>query len=102
MPPALPGEFSFASSGTCVATAGREKCLDHDRRRGYGEDSGDPRWRQHLERLRHSAPEFAQRWRFSVAFRDARHGIVAGAISIRPIPITRARPLRMTAVEPGH
>ena len=39
--------------------AGREKCLDHHGWRGFGQNSGDSRWRT-LERLRHPTPQFAQ------------------------------------------
>ena len=54
MPPALPGEVSFASSGTCVTTQGGRNAWiatgGADDRQGPCHD----RSREHLERVRHS------------------------------------------------
>ena len=62
MPPALPGEASFASSGTCVATQGGQNAwiaTAVDDREGPGHE----RRRRHLERVQHSAGELAERGR---------------------------------------
>jgi len=57
---------------------GREKCLDHNRRLDHGENPRHQRRRQYLERIRHSARQFASAGGFTVAFRNPWHGIVGG------------------------
>ncbi|HYU46070.1 MAG TPA: hypothetical protein VEK84_07820 [Terriglobales bacterium] len=78
MPPALPGEFSFASSGTCVATQG---AMDAWIATGGAttarilatRDGGDT-WNAFDTPLVSSPSAGA----FTVAFRDPLHGIVGG------------------------
>jgi len=79
LPPALPGEAGFASSGTCVATQGENRAWI-----GTGgaapaarilatKDGGD-HWVAHDTPLRGSPSAGI----FSVEFRDASHGVVGG------------------------
>ncbi len=78
MPPALSGEASFSSSGTCITTARMAKRLDYHRRLKRRTDPGDSGWRRHVECVRYSAVSNANAGGFSVAFRDPWHGIVGG------------------------
>jgi photosystem II stability/assembly factor-like uncharacterized protein len=78
MPPALPGEFSFASSGTCVATEGRKNAWITTGGASVARilatrDGGDT-WNAYDTPLV-SSPSAGG---FTVAFRDSRHGIVGG------------------------
>ncbi|MBI3474736.1 MAG: oxidoreductase [Acidobacteria bacterium] len=78
MPPALAGEFSFASSGTCVATQGKRNAWITTggatvARILATRDGGDT-WNAYDTPLV-SSPSAGG---FSVAFRDAWHGIVGG------------------------
>ncbi|MFT3917351.1 MAG: oxidoreductase [Anaeromyxobacteraceae bacterium] len=78
MPPALPGEAGFASSGTCAATQGR--------RNGWfvtggvapariiATRDGGESWTAYTSPI----PGSPSGGNFSVAFRDGRHGAVAG------------------------
>ena len=77
-PAALPGEAFFASSGTCVATEGKKNAWAvtggaSQSRAMVTRDGGDT-WKAYNLPLRSSPSAGA----FSVAFRDARHGIVGG------------------------
>jgi photosystem II stability/assembly factor-like uncharacterized protein len=78
MPPALPGEFSFASSGTCVATQGAQNAWIATggatvARILATRDQGDT-WNAYDTPLV-SSPSAGG---FTVAFRDPWHGIVGG------------------------
>ncbi len=78
MPPALPGEFSFASSGTCVATQGARNAWiatggATTARILATRDAGDT-WNAYDTPLV-SSPSAGG---FTVAFRDPWHGIVGG------------------------
>jgi len=78
MPPALPGEASFAASGTCVATQGKDNAWIATggvvpARILATRDGGDT-WNAYATPLVASPSAGA----FSVDFRDARHGIVGG------------------------
>ncbi len=78
MPPALPGEFSFASSGTCVATQGLRNAWiatggASSARILATRDGGDT-WNAYDTPLLSSPSAGA----FTVAFRDPWHGIVGG------------------------
>ena len=78
LPPALDGESSFASSGTCVAAQGKSNAWivtgGATRARVLAtEDRGDT-WNAYDSPLRGSPSAGI----FSVAFRDARHGIIGG------------------------
>jgi photosystem II stability/assembly factor-like uncharacterized protein len=78
LPPALPGEASFASSGTCVATQGERNAWiatggSSTARILTTKDGGDS-WKAFETPLLSSPTAGA----FTVAFRDALHGIVGG------------------------
>lgn len=78
MPPALPGEASFAASGTCVATQGGRNAWiatggSTIARILSTRDGGDT-WNAYATPLVSSPSAGA----FTVAFRDPRHGIVGG------------------------
>jgi photosystem II stability/assembly factor-like uncharacterized protein len=78
MPPALPGEFSFASSGTCVATEGDSNAWivtgGGTSARALVTRDGGNTWNAYDTPLVSSGSAGA----FTVAFRDGRHGIVGG------------------------
>lgn len=77
--PALAGEAGFASSGTCIATAGERHAwfaaggVDPAARIFATSDGGN-HWQAFTTPLRGSPSAGI----FSVAFRDRRHGIIAG------------------------
>jgi len=78
LPTALPGEFSFASSGTCVATQGKDNAWIvtggvSPSRVLVTRDGGDT-WRAFSSPLRGSPSAGI----FTVAFRDAFHGMIGG------------------------
>lgn len=78
MPPALPGEASFSSSGTCVATQGSQNAWiatgGSTIARILATKDGGNTWSAHDTPLVSSPSAGA----FTVAFRDAMHGIVGG------------------------
>ena len=51
MPPALPGEASFSSSGTCITTEGWQNAWIATGGSTRGQDPGHARWRRHLGRV---------------------------------------------------
>jgi photosystem II stability/assembly factor-like uncharacterized protein len=78
MPPALPGEASFAASGTCIATQGWGNAwittgASTEARILATQDGGDT-WNAYDTPLEVSASGGG----ISVAFRDAWHGVVGG------------------------
>jgi photosystem II stability/assembly factor-like uncharacterized protein len=78
MPPALPGEASFSSSGTCIATEGRRNAWiatggSTIARILATRDGGDT-WKAYDTPLLSSSSAGG----LSVAFRDAWHGILGG------------------------
>jgi photosystem II stability/assembly factor-like uncharacterized protein len=78
MPPALPGEASFAASGTCIATQGSENAWittggSTSARILATRDGGDT-WNAYDTPLEVSASGGG----VSVAFRDPMHGVVGG------------------------
>lgn len=78
LPPALTGEFSFASSGTCVATQGSKNAWiatgGASPSRVLATRDGGDNWNAYESPLRGSPSAGV----FSVAFRDPRHGIIGG------------------------
>jgi photosystem II stability/assembly factor-like uncharacterized protein len=78
MPPALPGEFSFASSGTCIATQGIRNAWivtgGAATARILATRDGGDNWNAYDTPLV-SSPSAGG---FTVAFRDPWHGIVGG------------------------
>lgn len=78
MPPALPGEFSFAASGTCVATRGGQTAWiatgGSPTARVLATRDGGDTWNAYDTPLVSSGSAGA----FTVAFRSPWHGIVGG------------------------
>jgi len=78
LPPALPGEFSFASSGTCVATQGAKNAWittgGATVARVLATRDGGNTWNAYDTPLLSSASAGG----FTVAFRDPWHGMVGG------------------------
>jgi len=78
LPPALAGEFSFASSGTCVAAQGKKNAWivtgGVSPSRVLATDDRGETWNAYSSPLRGSPSAGI----FSVAFRDAQHGIIGG------------------------
>ena len=78
LPPALPGEASFSSSGTCIATEGKENAWvttgGSSTARILATRDGGNTWNAYDTPLVSNASAGG----FSVAFRDALHGIVGG------------------------
>lgn len=96
IPPALPGEGAFAASGTCLTVYG-----DFDvwlasgggsvARLYHSSDRGRT-WTVHDTPIRAGVPSAGI---FSVAFRDARHGVIAGGDYQQPA--LRGRNLAVTS-----
>jgi photosystem II stability/assembly factor-like uncharacterized protein len=78
LPPALAGESSFASSGTCVAAQGKNNAWivtgGASPSRVLATQDGGNTWTAYASPLRGSPSAGI----FSVAFRDASHGIIGG------------------------
>ena len=78
LPPALPGEASFSSSGTCIATQGQENAWvttgGSSIARILATRDGGNTWNAYDTPLVSNANAGG----FSVAFRDAVHGVVGG------------------------
>ena len=78
MPPALPGEASFSSSGTCITTFGKNQAWittgGSSISRILATRDGGNTWNAYDTPLVSNASAGG----FSVAFRDAAHGIVGG------------------------
>ena len=78
LPTALPGEAQFAASGTCVAAQGRRNAWivtgGASPSRVLATVDGGDTWNAYDSPLRGSPSAGI----FSVAFRDARHGIIGG------------------------
>lgn len=79
LPAAQPGEAAFAASGTCVATLGARRAWiatgGAPLARVLSTIDGGQSWAAHATPIAHGT---ATSGNFSVAFRDRRHGIVAG------------------------
>ena len=78
MPPALPGEASFAASGTCITTQGEENAWiatgGSSIARILATTDGGDSWNAYDTPLTSNASAGG----ISVAFRDASHGVVGG------------------------
>ena len=78
LPPPLDGEFSFASSGTCVATQGKSNAWivtgGASPSRVLATKDGAETWNAYASPLRGSPSAGI----FTVAFRDASHGMIGG------------------------
>jgi photosystem II stability/assembly factor-like uncharacterized protein len=85
LPPALPGEGGFAASGTCLAVQGTSHVWIATGGAAAGRlyhsaDRGET-WTVHDTPLRAGVPSAGV---FSAAFRDARHGVIAGGDYEKP------------------
>jgi photosystem II stability/assembly factor-like uncharacterized protein len=95
LPAALPGEGSFAASGTCVATQGSKRAwiatgaagLPVPARILATTDGGDT-WAAYNTPILQDAGTSGV---FSVAFRDGRHGILGGGDFAKTTPAITAR-----------
>jgi len=85
LPPALPGEGSFAASGTCVQTIGSQTVVvgtgAGGKARFLRSDDRGATWRIVETPVDHSSPTAGLA---SVAFSDGRHGVVAGGDMASP------------------
>lgn len=85
LPPTLPGEAAFAASGTCLATQGRSNVWigtgGGARARVFRSTNRGRSWSV-VDVPVHAGN--ASSGIFSVAFRDARHGVVVGGDYLRP------------------
>ncbi len=102
MPPALPGEASFSSSGTCVATQGTSNAWiatgGSSIARILATTDGGNTWAAYDTPL-HSSPSAGG---FTVAFRDASNGILGGGDLGPSTPPRQPRPQpHMTAATLG-
>jgi len=79
LPAAQSGEAAFASSGTCVATQGDDRAWiatgGADKARILATTDGGNTWNEYRTPIVQGTPASGV---FSVAFRDAQHGILAG------------------------
>jgi photosystem II stability/assembly factor-like uncharacterized protein len=79
LPPAQPGEAAFAASGTCVDTFGENRAWIATgaaaRARILATTDGGDTWRSYSTPIVQGTPASGI---FTVEFRDARHGILAG------------------------
>ncbi len=94
MPPALPGEFAFAASGTCLVTQGTDAWFatgGGDRARVFRSTDGGRTWTAYDTPVR-SGPTAGI---YSLAFRDRLHGIAVGGDYT--MPETAPRALAVTA-----
>jgi len=86
LPPALQGEGGFAASGTCLAVQGSSHVWiatgGAASARVYHSADRGATWTVHDAPLRAGVPSAGV---FSVAFRDARHGVIAGGDYEKPV-----------------
>ena len=78
LPPAKDGEGAFAASGTCITTQGRNNVwfvTGGSAARVFRSSDAGKTWSVSETPIMHGA---ASAGIFSVAFRDARHGVIAG------------------------
>jgi photosystem II stability/assembly factor-like uncharacterized protein len=96
IPPALPGEGAFAASGSCLTVLGeRDVWLGSGGAsvaRVYHSPDRGRTWSVHDTPIRAGAPSAGI---FSVAFHDARHGVIAGGDYQQPT--LRGRNLAVTS-----
>jgi photosystem II stability/assembly factor-like uncharacterized protein len=96
IPPALAGEGGFAASGTCLAVFGSADVWlasgGASVARVYHSPDRGRTWTVHDTPIRAGAPSAGI---FSVAFRDARHGVIAGGDYQQPT--LRGRNLAITS-----
>jgi photosystem II stability/assembly factor-like uncharacterized protein len=96
IPPALAGEGGFAASGTCLAVYGSSDVWlasgGAAMARVYHSPDRGRTWTVHDTPIRAGAPSAGI---FSIAFRDARHGVVAGGDYQQPT--LRGRNLALTS-----
>ncbi|MFC7527285.1 WD40/YVTN/BNR-like repeat-containing protein [Actinoplanes sp. GCM10030250] len=85
MPDALPGEFAFAASGTCLVSAGRHAWFatggDATARVFHSRDGG-----RNWTVIDSPLPSGPTKGIYSLAFRDTRHGLAVGGDYDAPAP----------------
>ena len=84
MPPAVPGEGAFAASNSCLTTQGKKNAwfvTGGSAARVFRSTDGGRSWRVSETPILHGA---ASAGVFSVAFQDARHGVIAGGDYAQP------------------
>ncbi|QDV36384.1 WD40/YVTN/BNR-like repeat-containing protein [Tautonia plasticadhaerens] len=82
MPEALPGEGAFAASGTCLVVHGdRHAWFGTSGGRVFRSDDRGRTWAAHETPIRSDSPASGV---FSLAFRDAEHGVAVGGDYERP------------------
>lgn len=75
-PPALPNEGAFAAGGTClIATGKQDAWLVSSAARVYHSTDRGRTWTFTTAPIRHDGPSAGA---FSIAFSDARHGVIVG------------------------
>src|SRR5262249_44598077 len=89
LPAALPGESAFAASGTCIATQGARRAWiatgAAERARVLATTDGGQTWAAFDTPIVQGTPSSGG---FSVAFRDARHGILGGGELAAPAALS--------------
>jgi photosystem II stability/assembly factor-like uncharacterized protein len=78
MPPALDGEGAFAASNTCVTTMGKKNVwfgTGGPAARVFRSTNGGKSWKVSSTPILHGTPSQGI---FSIAFHDARHGVISG------------------------
>jgi photosystem II stability/assembly factor-like uncharacterized protein len=88
LPPALPGEFAFAASGTCAATVGKRRAWlgtggAEEARILATRDEGQT-WAAYDTPIVHGTPSSGV---FTVAFRNSTHGVLGGGELATPTAI---------------
>jgi photosystem II stability/assembly factor-like uncharacterized protein len=82
LPEALPGEGAFAASGTCLVVHGdRHAWIGTSGGRVFGSQDRGRTWTAHETPIRSESPASGV---FSLAFRDAEHGVAVGGDYERP------------------
>lgn len=84
MPAALPDEGAFAASNSCLTTQGKKNAwfvTGGGASRVFRSTDGGKSWKASAAPIDHKVPSAGI---FSVAFRDARHGVIAGGDYAQP------------------
>jgi len=84
MPPAVAGEGAFAASNSCITVAGRKNAwfvTGGAVARVFRSTDGGHNWKVSATPIVHGEPSTGI---FSVAFRDAKHGVIAGGDYAHP------------------
>jgi photosystem II stability/assembly factor-like uncharacterized protein len=102
LPPAQEGEVAFAASGTCVATQGSDRAWiatgGAPEARILATTDGGDSWQAYPTPIVQGTPASGL---FTVAFRDDKHGILAGGTWRPPTRSPTTWRSRVTAEKPG-